>query len=290
MIGFLKACEGPDLVQHFLVMFLEKHKGAICQSDPLQYPDVIADYMRTFIHAKDVAYVNGLFDKYLSYSSFIAKDKVVLLKKWDAYALCASSKVEVCPYCHIVQVDTYVSEDGAESYRPNIDHYYPKAEFPFLALSIGNFIPCCEKCNGPQMKASTRFDLTPHMHPLVDPENITFRLTPKALDMDPKVLALQAGKTSYKIELIASNGACPKVANSLATFQLIARYQVCVPDALLVAKLSRRNSRDKMLPQVLENLDFGDDQPLGFDATDDSYKNVLMGKLKLDIARQYKVI
>ncbi len=288
--NFLKNFNGPSLTHHKLVAFLDTHKNAICQSDPLALPGVITAFAQTFTCAVESDYVKGLFEKYLCYENFSAKERVVLLKRWDAYALCAATQLEVCPYCHILPIDTYVSPDGLKSYRPNIDHYYPKAEFPYLALSIGNFIPCCEKCNGPQMKGSTRFDLTPHLHPLVDPENITFRLKPKGLDMDPKVLALQAGKTDYEIELVASNGACQKVDNSVATFQLKARYQICVPDALAVAKLSRLGGRKKTLPGILPELNFDDDHLLGFDETDDSYKNVLMGKLKLDIARQYGMI
>ncbi|MBM9488807.1 hypothetical protein JBE38_23015 [Pseudomonas sp. ICBG1301] len=287
---FLSGFNGPSTTHHKLMEFLDIHKKAICQSDPLALPGVIAAFSQTFTCAVDVDYVKGLFGKYLCYENFIAKEKVVLLKKWDAYALCASTQLKVCPYCHIQPIDTYVSPDGLKSYRPNIDHYYPKAEFPFLALSIGNFIPCCEKCNGPQMKGATRFDLTPHLHPLVDAENITFRLIPKGQAIDPTALALQAKKTAYEIELVASNGTCQKVDNSVATFQLLARYQVCVPDALAVAKLSRQGSRKKILPELLPELDFDDDHPLGFDDSDDSYKNVLMGKLKLDIARQYGVI
>ncbi len=70
---------------------------------------------------------------------------------------------KICPYCHNAR-DTYVSPDGLKAYRPNIDHYYPQAEFP-LALTM-EFHPCCRKCNGPDK--ATRFDLTPHLHPLVD--------------------------------------------------------------------------------------------------------------------------
>ena len=286
----LKGFVGPAMTQHRLVEFLDKHREAICGCDPLALPGVIVAFSQTFARVVDIDYLNGFFKKYLCYKEFSAKERVVLLKRWDAYALCTSIRSKICPYCHITPIDTYVSPDGLKAYRPNIDHYYPQAEFPLLALTMGNFIPCCEKCNGPQMKGTTRFDLTPHLHPLVDAENISFRLAYKGGGLDLNKLRLQADSTSYEIEVMATNGTCLKVDNSIATFRLVPRYQVCVPDALLVAKRSRLGGRYRMLTKILTKLNFSDKHPLGFDETYDSYKNVIAGKLKLDIARQFKVI
>lgn len=286
----LKGFVGPAMTQHRLVEFLDKHREAICGCDPLALPGVIVAFSQTFARVVDIDYLNGFFKKYLCYKEFSAKERVVLLKRWDAYALCTSIRSKICPYCHITPIDTYVSPDGLKAYRPNIDHYYPQAEFPLLALTMGNFIPCCEKCNGPQMKGTTRFDLTPHLHPLVDAENISFRLAYKGGGLDLNKLRLQADSTSYEIEVMATNGTCLKVDNSIATFRLVPRYQVCVPDALLVAKRSRLGGRYRMLTKILTKLNFSEKHPLGFDETNDSYKNVIAGKLKLDIARQFKVI
>lgn len=46
-----------------------------------------------------------------------------------------------CPYC---------ADEGIEPftrYRPAIDHYFPKSKFPFLALSLHNFVPSGDRCN-----------------------------------------------------------------------------------------------------------------------------------------------
>ncbi|KLN66655.1 hypothetical protein [Vibrio sp. VPAP30] len=46
-----------------------------------------------------------------------------------------------CPYC---------GDEGIEPmtrYRPAIDHYFPQSKFPFLALSLNNFVPSGDRCN-----------------------------------------------------------------------------------------------------------------------------------------------
>lgn len=55
-----------------------------------------------------------------------------------------------CPYCADESIEPF------NGYRPAIDHYYPKSKFPFLALSLHNFVPAGDRCN-------SRFKRNNHM-------------------------------------------------------------------------------------------------------------------------------
>jgi hypothetical protein len=46
-----------------------------------------------------------------------------------------------CPYCADESIEPLTR------YRPAIDHYFPKSKFPFLALSLHNFVPSGDRCN-----------------------------------------------------------------------------------------------------------------------------------------------
>jgi hypothetical protein len=61
--------------------------------------------------------------------------------------------VGICPYCNEEDIGS-IEEEGAE-YRPDLDHFYPKAKFPFLALSLGNLIPAGDRCNSRYKGASS---------------------------------------------------------------------------------------------------------------------------------------
>lgn len=54
--------------------------------------------------------------------------------------------LEVCPYCGRNYIEPE-EEDGYQDDNPPIDHYLPKAIYPFFALSCYNMIPCCTQCN-----------------------------------------------------------------------------------------------------------------------------------------------
>ena len=52
-------------------------------------------------------------------------------------------KIEVCPYCNRLYIHTIKSR----KVRAQFDHYYPKRQYPYLALSLYNLIPSCAVCN-----------------------------------------------------------------------------------------------------------------------------------------------
>ncbi|MBE2241054.1 MAG: hypothetical protein IAE81_24930 [Caldilineaceae bacterium] len=56
--------------------------------------------------------------------------------------LAKNQNVQVCPYC-----------DGSLG-SPELDHFYPKAEFPQLACHPLNLIPSCHECNSRENKGS----------------------------------------------------------------------------------------------------------------------------------------
>ena len=55
----------------------------------------------------------------------------------------------VCPYCDRNFIfNTKTDEEEGEGRRTSqIDHFYPQANFPFLALSFYNLVPTCGWCN-----------------------------------------------------------------------------------------------------------------------------------------------
>lgn len=51
--------------------------------------------------------------------------------------------VTVCPYCNRSYIFTV--ENGG--IRPQYDHFFPRADYPYLSISMYNLIPCCSVCN-----------------------------------------------------------------------------------------------------------------------------------------------
>ena len=68
--------------------------------------------------------------------------------KYNAYTLCENLKITVGPYCDEEYLDILKS-DGKKTLRTlEIDHFYPKSEYPALAMCFFNLVPSGQNCNG----------------------------------------------------------------------------------------------------------------------------------------------
>jgi hypothetical protein len=91
--------------------------------------------------------------------------------------------VRVCPYC-----DTNKIEDPDES---DIDHFFPKGEYPLLSTFLNNLVVACTRCN--QRVKRDRFSL-PLLHPFINDIDSSFRFTyylnkkPKDVEVDFKIV------------------------------------------------------------------------------------------------------
>ncbi len=56
-------------------------------------------------------------------------------------------KLFTCFYCEIQTIGIYQKEKDENRLTVDLDHFYPKAQCPILALSLKNFVPTCQVCN-----------------------------------------------------------------------------------------------------------------------------------------------
>lgn len=115
----------------------------------------------------------------LNYNGVVVKNRVELIfsyKNWfcnkdsiyySAYDLSRKLERNTCTYCNRVYTSTIINKNGKKIIRPTFDHWYPKSDFPLLALSFYNLIPSCSNCNS-SVKGAINFNLTDQVHPYVD--------------------------------------------------------------------------------------------------------------------------
>ncbi len=65
-----------------------------------------------------------------------------IFSKWN---FIKNSGIDTCPYCNRNYI-YYLSRTS--EIKPQIDHFFPKSKYPFLALSYYNLVPSCQTCNG----------------------------------------------------------------------------------------------------------------------------------------------
>lgn len=276
---------GPSSpVEKKLELFLKKYEAIIKSTKNIDFTPAIHEFNINFQDA-DFNEAKDILNFYFNYDAFSEKKKW-RERPWSAYKLCKVAKYFYCPYCQISPIDTSVGKkSGDRSYRPQIDHALTKSDFPFLALTLGNLIPSCERCNGSAIKGRINFNIHPHLNPLVDPEAIGFELVLKNKSLN----SLAISKNNYKFKIVIDNLHLLAANNSIETFKISSRYKVLLDEAMSLAARARvESAREQMFKEKFPHLEYKVDDCVGFNPLDDSYKNSAGGKMKLDVFRQWR--
>ncbi|MEG3310337.1 hypothetical protein [Streptococcus sp. SS-4456] len=88
--------------------------------------------------------------------------------------------ITVCPYCN----RNYINNRG-DRFAAQMDHFYSKDEFPWLAVSLYNLIPSCGACN--HIKGTKDFNVHPFIKSDVEKNEVKFSYQQTTSD-DVKVI------------------------------------------------------------------------------------------------------
>lgn len=90
---------------------------------------------------------------------------------YSAYHLATYLNIRSCVYCNrTYTVSQFKIAKGGiieKLIRPQFDHWFPKENYPLLALSFFNLIPSCSICNS-SVKGRKEFSLSEYIHPYED--------------------------------------------------------------------------------------------------------------------------
>ena len=174
-----------------------------------------------------------------NYRDFTTKNE-----KYDAYHLAKKLDIPTCPYCNRMYTKTVMGEAGEKIIRPEFDHWFPKSQYPLLALSFYNLIPSCHICNS-NLKGKIKPDLKYHFHPYNSINNFHPIFSYELKDYD-----------SYKIK-IGFRGEFDekgKFEESLKIFELENIYQAHEDEVKDLIKIRQAYS-DKYIDMLNDSLE-----------------------------------
>ena len=169
-------------------------------SDPL--------YLFLKYHLVKHGYERGYQENGIPYS--LPKDE--LIESIDA---------NVCPYCNRAFIYSTRTSQGNKKIQAEMDHFYSKELFPYLAIAKYNLVPSCSCCNGRGGKftadAFAKHLINPYL--IVNASNyLEFRLRVK----NANVTSLDKLANGLSMRLIAKQ---PHMQNNIDTFNLKGLYQ-----------------------------------------------------------------
>lgn len=197
-----------------------------------------------------------------------------------------TESLKYCPYCN---ADTVYAFEKNNTKKPRkvvsaLDHFYPKSQYPFLALSLYNLVPVCSRCNS-QMKGCT--DMADVANPYIEDIHQNVFFFPVIGSIQP------ASNKSCSVAVLPRNGCDPKAIEFVRRFELESLYSsafardawLCMEKMRLFTPEFRRdlerriNQRD---PRFIESLLFG--MPL----EEAEINKTRLGKMTLDIFKLFQ--
>lgn len=79
-----------------------------------------------------------IFEKFEAFKKFYDKFSIEEIGRW----IVEKTGTKVCPYCNI----SYTYNRGS-MVTAQLDHFFPKSEYPIFSLSFYNLVPSCSACN-----------------------------------------------------------------------------------------------------------------------------------------------
>ncbi|MDG5855366.1 hypothetical protein [Clostridium beijerinckii] len=230
------------------------------------------------------------YDRFIKSGFEIDKNLKAPFKKWSAYEYCEKLSVNVCPYCN--RIYTYTVRKGNNITRPELDHYFPKSEYPILALSFFNLIPSCNICNS-TIKGKRNLNLNTNLHPYLDEVDKSYKF-----DYGMDDISIFDGRKDNMQLKIYKDGVDDKSNNTLKFFKIEEIYQKH-KDTVVNLILLRKRYTNGILKEISDLLnDNYDDEIL---LSEDELFNDLfhvnleevidtsLGKLKKDTIEKLKL-
>lgn len=103
-------------------------------------------------------------DEIINYDNY-DKIKTTFKKHWSPYHFVLSEKLRVCPYCNRQYITPLYkdSNNGNIKVRADLDHFFPKKQYPYFSMSLYNLVPSCKFCNS-SFKGTKEFNID-DIHP-----------------------------------------------------------------------------------------------------------------------------
>ena len=154
-----------------------------------------------------------------------------------------------CPYCNRNYIFN-INKKG--SIKPEIDHFYPKSIYPYLAVSYFNLIPSCPTCNGFGAKeGKDTFYTYPISNPYELKENdFKFSISPESIDFF-NVESKKYDFNSFEIELYGNKA-------NLEIFKLEELYKQ--HKDIVLELLIKKAYYPKSYIEELKKFDFTEDE------------------------------
>ncbi|GIN41192.1 hypothetical protein [Heyndrickxia oleronia] len=190
--------------EHSFLLYLRENHKQILFGTPQQHQKIILHIHKNFspqlrdnikrskTKKSKASDLNKELKAVFNYDLFCRADNI---NEWCAYQLLDKINIQVCPYCNRQYITTIYTQ--GQKTRAQLDHFFDKATYPYLAISIYNLVPSCSVCNT-SLKGQKKFYVNTYIHPYIDSFGDKYRFTFEMAD-NIESLITKKGKINIRL-------------------------------------------------------------------------------------------
>lgn len=200
--------------------------------------------------------------------------------KWSRHKLLTSLGIKVCPYCQRNYITSYtlVEKDKVEKTTADLDHFYSKKDYPFLALSLYNFIPSCPICNSRMKLDESTYDKITKENNIIYPYTDNFKGIFKTNNQLLEVLL--GSRDTFEVSIDSQEDS--KTKATIDMFKLDKVYKEAHNEYLLHMMESIKNKPESYLKSIAEFFIKEDSQDK------EELEKVILSNLKAIVLEPYR--
>ncbi|MBH0163197.1 hypothetical protein [Fictibacillus sp. 26RED30] len=287
--------------EHRFLRFLRKIRYQILVGTPQQHQKIILHIHKNYSLQLRKDIIKG--EKKRSKASILNKELKIVFNYnmftratntnvWCAYELLNKINIQVCPYCNRQYITTLYTEK--QKTRAQLDHFFDKATYPFLAISLYNLIPSCSVCNS-SLKGQKKFFINTNIHPYLDSFGDNYRFTFDLTDSIESLIT-KNGKIDIRLRSHTKDSNFERKAkNNIKIFLLEKLYNE--HSAIVKETLQKHiwyseeyaESLIKSYPGVFNNKDEVLRMVFNSETEEEGFNNRPFSKLITDIAKELQI-
>lgn len=252
----------------------------------------IVKFLKNNIEQGECYTLKNIINEIFNYDSFSSNKDL----SWSRSKLLYHMNIGSCPYCNMNYINNYTKGEKVKT-TADLDHFLCKDKYPYLALSLYNFIPSCTICNS-RLKRDDDFLDENKVHIFPNKEDFgrdaVFRTS---LNENSDLEYFLGDSLNFDIIIDVRDEKdikSKKINNSIDTFDLRERYssqKEFVRD--IIKKINVYNDDEIMQMLNIYGL-FDSEEELknfifGFDLNQNNLSKKPLSKLALDIFEEFSL-
>lgn len=159
-------------------------------------------------------------------------------------------EIHTCHYCDMAYVNPFDLSIGKKA-QFDLDHVLDKGRCPIVGLSLFNFVPSCQMCNGSRIKGQKQIYSNARLRKKLSPSNFNYdfeeKVTIEVINKNGNCSTIGFEKRMWEYELRFNTYRDPDYDEEIKAFYLTERYNYHKCEALRLLDLKERYTDAKIL-------------------------------------------